>query len=283
MSHLLEFSLVVATAGRLTELDHFLLSLCQQKLSGDLFEVIICDQNEPGFLNDLVSKYSGKLKILHLYSTRKSISYSRNLGIDSAKGRYLTFPDDDCLYYADTLYTLSQELKKYQYPEMLIGTVYDRTNKKYVFKKTPTSNQNINFWNFHVMVSSISIAVKNNNIKFDERFGIGEKYHSNEDADLILTCLESDNRLVFSENLQFFHPPYSSVNMSSEKLLRYGIGFGALCRKHFNFPISILFFKVIVFQLLMITKSLATLNRIELLRRWNALKGRIIGFKIYRP
>jgi len=282
MQHSPKFSLIVATAGRTVELDSLLNSLCQQQIPVSNFEVIICDQNPLGFLDTVISKYRASLSLVHLLSSRKSLSHSRNLGIKIAKGEFLTFPDDDCQYYPDTLKIALEALDKNKTIDLLIGTVYDREKQKFVFKKTPTVQTTITKNNFHSFVSSIAIVVRNRQILFDERFGIGEMYHSNEDADLLLTCLENDFHLHFTPELQFYHPPYDASNMSTEKLMRYGIGFGALVRKHLSITLLNLYFKVIVFQILMMMKALLQGSVTEFKRRKAALAGRIKGFIVFR-
>lgn len=282
MQQLPEFSLVVATAGRTIELDALLNSLLSQELNSSFFEVIICDQNPSGFLEQVLSKYKDSLSIVHLYSPRKSLSHSRNLGIARARGTYLTFPDDDCQYYPDTLAVIHKWLSNEIKCDVLIGTVYDREKQKYVFKKTPEVQTVVTKHNFHAFVSSIAMVVRNKEVQFDERFGIGEAYHSNEDADLLLTCLSRNFNLLFVPDLQFYHPPYDASNMSIEKLKRYGIGFGALVRKHWSSALLYLFFKVLVFQVLMMLKALILLEFSEFSRRKAALRGRIRGFLIFK-
>lgn len=276
-----KFSLIVATAGRKEELDQLLASLCQQQLPASFFEVIICDQNPPGFLDEVLSKYKPHLDLVHIFSPKKSLSHSRNLGIQQARGSFLSFPDDDCQYYADTLQVCYQTFEQQSDIDLLLGTVYDRKKKTFVFKRTPVEETRVTKNNFHAFVSSIAIIVRNKNIKFDERFGIGERFHSNEDADLLLTCLKNGFKLVYIPTLQFYHPPYDANNMSVEKLYRYGIGFGALVRKHLSPALFYLYFKVIVFQILMITKALLQFNFTELKRRQAALNGRIKGFFLF--
>ncbi len=282
MSQSPEFSLIVATAGRTAELDLLLSSLVKQQSGTDNFEVIICDQNPPGYLEAVLARYRQSLSLVHLYSERKSLSYSRNKGIAEAQGKFLTFPDDDCQYYPDTIQVMHNQLQRENEIDLLIGTVYDRQQQKYVFKKTPAQSTLVTKYNFHAFVSSIALVVRNNNIRFDENFGIGEAYHSNEDADLLLSCIEKKFKLLYIPELQFCHPPYDARNMSVEKLGRYGIGFGALVRKHLSPVLLYLFIKVLVFQVLMMAKALFSFNLTELQRRKAALSGRIKGFFIFK-
>ncbi len=276
------YSLVVATCGRKKELELLLDSLMSQAVPATEFEVIIVDQNENDLILDSVKAYSSTLNIQHIRSARKGLSYNRNLGIKQARGKYIAVPDDDCVYYADTLLNAGQLLRQLHNPDMIIGRVFDRGRNTHVFKRTPQKLKQVNVYNFYNVVSSISMLFKNDRARFDENFGIGEKYHSNEDADLILYFLKTQKSVYYSPLVEFNHPPYNASTMSNDKLYRYGIGFGALCRKYVSAPLLFLFAKVIFFQVLMLLKACLTLNGVEAGRRATALKGRLKGFYLYR-
>lgn len=273
-----KYSLVVATFGREKELRLFLQSLVSQTISKSLFEVIIVDQNENGLIDDVIETYREQLNLKYIKSTRKGLSYNRNLGIAVSTGTYIGVPDDDCVYYSDTLQTLDREIEAFHYPDMIIGKVFDRRTGTYVFKKTPEVPLEIKPGNFYAVVSSITMFFKKQNQYFDEDFGIGEKYHSNEDGELILRFLKDGKRVVYSPRIDFNHPPYDTSNMSIEKLFKYGIGFGALCRKYWSLPMLFLLLKVVIFQLLMMLKETLLFNVPNAKRRYWALKGRVNGF-----
>ncbi len=277
-----KYSLVVATYGRRQELELLLKSFVCQTLPASLFEVVIVDQNDTDLIDSLVEQYAKSLNLRHIKSNRKGLSYNRNLGISSSSGTYIAVPDDDCVYYADTLQYVESELQRLSYPDMVIGKVYDRAKQKHVFKKTPSRPLEINASNFYSVVSSISLFFKKGDHVFDENFGIGEQYHSNEDAELILHFLKDHKKVVYSPGIEINHPPYDVSNMSLDKLYKYGIGFGALCRKYASFQMFFLMLKVIVFQCLMLIKETVCLNFTQANRRWCALKGRLSGFFMFK-
>lgn len=281
MNSLPKISLVVATYGRTTELALLLESLCLQTIDLRLFEVIIVDQNTDDRLVPIVQEFSSRLSVKHLFSAVKGLSVCRNMGLQHARGAYCCVPDDDCTYYPDTLACVLRELEQNGNPDMLIGKVYDRTRGVYVFKKTPKDSCRVTPANFHSLVSSITLFFRNDGSRFDESFGVGAIYPSNEDADFILCFLEKGKTIVYSPVVECNHPPYDARTMSEEKLFLYGIGFGALCRKHSSVAILFLYCKVIVFQSLMMLKGLFSLSATEFRRRKQALHGRLKGFLSY--
>ena len=278
-----KFSLIVATYGRKSELEALLISLTLQTVNRSEFEVIIVDQNETDLITSLAEQYTRHLNLKYIRSQRKGLSYNRNLGIAQASGSYIAVPDDDCEYYADSLQKAGEQLAALKYPDMLIGRVFNRQQNKAVFKRTPAGVCEINRSNFYALVSSIALFFKNGSGRFDEDFGIGEKYHSNEDGDLILDFLSKNKRVFYTPEVEFNHPPYDASNMGLDKLYKYGIGFGALCKKHASFNVLFLYLKVIVFQLLMMAKSILVFSPLQVKRRWYALKGRLAGFAMYSP
>jgi glycosyltransferase involved in cell wall biosynthesis len=277
-----KFSLIVATINRKQELVLFLESLTNQLLPSSQFEVILVDQNTTDLIQPIIKSFENKLNINHIKSAQKGLSYNRNIGIKASKGEYLCVPDDDCTYYPDTLYMVLKQLEALDKPDMVIGKVFDRERNKYVFKKTPNKSLLVNESNFYNIVSSITIFFKKNEILFDENFGIGTKYASNEDGVFILSFVKEDKRVIYSPLIDCNHPPYSPANMSKQKLFEYGVGFGAMCRKFSSFNLQVLFFKVIFYQIFMMMRFSIVMDKENVSRRWQSLKGRILGFKNYQ-
>lgn len=276
-----KFSLIVATINRKQELSLLLESLSNQLFPISQFEVVIVDQNTTDLIHSIISYYKNRLNINHIKSAQKGLSFNRNIGIMASRGEYICVPDDDCTYYPDTLNMVLKQLEEWGNPDMIIGQVFDRERNKYVFKKTPTKSLIVNQSNFYHLVSSITIFFKKNEMLFDENFGIGAIYPSNEDGVFILTFLSNEKSVVYSPLIECNHPPYSPANMSKLKLFQYGIGFGAMCRKFSGLSLKLLFLKVIVYQLLMILRYSVVLDKENVSRRWQSLKGRLIGFKNY--
>lgn len=101
-------SVIVATYHRENELYAALFSLSQQTY--DLIEIIVVDDNAEPKWNDKVASVIQKVKLkcrfpLHyiVNQTNKGSAGTRNIGIESANGMYITFLDDDDVYLPEKI------------------------------------------------------------------------------------------------------------------------------------------------------------------------------------
>ncbi len=93
-------SLVVATLGRVEPLRRLFASLAAQ--SHRDFEVLLADQNPPGYLDAVLDEFTD-LPIAVNPTPPRGVSAARNAVLPQADGDIIAFPDDDCFYEPDTL------------------------------------------------------------------------------------------------------------------------------------------------------------------------------------
>src|ERR1700683_4030277 len=91
-------SMVLCTIGRTREVTRLLTSLLHQSFSD--FEIVLVDQNSPGYLKDILEQFGGRLSV-HAVRSDVGLSRARNVGLKFARGRIICFPDDDCWYERD--------------------------------------------------------------------------------------------------------------------------------------------------------------------------------------
>lgn len=224
------FSLVVATYGRSTELGRLLESLTWQEILLNQFEVIIVDQNDTIDLSKIIDEYRALLSIVHIKSSKKGLSFNRNIGIRQSRGKYLCFPDDDCTYYPDTL---AKALTNFSSPGVstVFGAIRDRVRGKNIIRNWPQKKVELTRRNFFFLNSSITIFTKNNKVLFDESLGVGCYFGSCEDADFSYRQIKQ-GKAVYYPDIEVWHPEIGLVEFSKEKNISYGLGFGAFCCIH---------------------------------------------------
>ena len=94
-------ALLIATVGRITELDRLLTSLGQQTCTD--FHIYLADQNAPGILDAMLQKHAS-LPMTRIQLPSRGVSIARNALLPLVTGEdIIVFPDDDCWYAPDTL------------------------------------------------------------------------------------------------------------------------------------------------------------------------------------
>lgn len=278
------FSLIVATCGRVKEVDRLLESFTHLDYDLNLVEIYIIDQNDTINLKPIIRKYVPALQIHHIHSPRKGLSYNRNIGLREAKGDIIAFPDDDCTYYPDTLNKVNDAFNEYADASLLLGQIIDRKTGEKIIRKWSDQPFSLNFYNFYTSFSSITMFVKNEGKKqyFDERLGSGEYLGSCEDADYIVQFLNKKSKIIYTPDIQVWHPIQTLVNFSKGKMTSYGLGFGAFARKNVNLAIVILFIEIIGYHSMLYIIAKIKRNKeneaaqkisiISRLQGWNLIK-----------
>ena len=138
-------SVIVATYRRDKSLTAALNSLAEQTF--DSFEVIVVDDNASEEWNLKVAQiiqkvnHSSGMDIRHIICEQNGGSAkARNIGINSAKGEFITFLDDDDLYLPEKIRSQFDVMKKtgadFGITDLLLynenGTVVDRRIRKYI-------------------------------------------------------------------------------------------------------------------------------------------------------
>lgn len=89
-------TVVVCTYNNARLLPHCLDSLVNQTLNNALYEVIIVDNNSKDRTQQIAKKYAEKHENFYLTDeSNQGLSFARNKGWSSAKGKYIAFIDDD--------------------------------------------------------------------------------------------------------------------------------------------------------------------------------------------
>lgn len=275
------FSLIVATCGRVKEIDTLFESLSKQSIGPESFEVILVDQNESESLSWIVETHSINLRINHIRSTRKGLSYNRNIGLSAARGDYVCFPDDDCTYYPDTLAMAYKHLKEGT-ASAVFGAIRDRATGESIIRNWPSSEKKINRYNFYHLFSSITIFAKKSSIRFNENLGAGCYFGSNEDADYTYSLIKKMGNCNYHPDIELWHPKAGVAQFSKEKNRSYGLGFGAFCAAYkFDLFIARLFFLALGYHVSLAALAILRGDLETAEKRWDAFLSRINGFIEY--
>ncbi len=271
----MRFSLIVATLDRPNEIEKLLQSLSIQTFSD--FEIIIVDQSSSDLTLSVANSFKHKLNINYIHSLKKGLSHARNLGILKAKGKIIAFPDDDCIYSSSVLELVDLQFQKDSSIQIVTTNSQVSFSINETYHNSPNKACELNKWNIFKTAISFTLFIKlsnNEQLKFDEQFGVGANFGSGEETDLLLRLLNDGKMGIYNPDIIVYHP--ANKLMSIERGYRYALGFGALHRKH----ISLLSIKIhfVIFTVSSVIKILL-LKDVSI--NYFILKGKILGFLSY--
>lgn len=263
------FSLLIATVRRHAELERLLQSLRRQTLRD--MEILIADQNPPGFLQDIHAEFSD-LPVQAVSVPNEGVSQARNAILPLARGTFLAFPDDDCWYAPDTLEQALAAFRRHpeagavlgirgSSPQCLPGGGPDRSlSATELFLHGETFVQF--FRTEHVQ-----------GIRFDPQLGPGTglPYGCGEDTDYLL---EAHKRASVwrCPAVHLFHPSPQTHVPSDTKIASYAAGRMFLLKKH-GFP-RWFHWANILYPLLRLPLDALRTGRMAIRYRWRMFRER---------
>jgi GT2 family glycosyltransferase len=265
------FDLVVASIGRVSELDHLLTSLEFQTHQD--FRVILVDQNPDDRLHEVLEGTG--LKVLHLRSAA-GLSRARNAGLAEVTADVVAFPDDDCAYDQDVLGHVGRHLARDPLLDGVTGRSVDRSgHSSPSWKRDAAVLNDHNLWNRAI---SYTIFLRREVVErvgvFDERLGLGssEPWSSGEEIDYLIRAIRGGARITYDPSLTVHHE-----EGARDIGFRDGATVGYLLRKH-RYPLRT------VARMLVRPAggTVASLARLDATRaRFHAatLKGRLRGYR----
>jgi glycosyltransferase involved in cell wall biosynthesis len=230
------FSLVLATVGRHEEVRRFLESLRSQARRD--VELVVVDQNADDRIERLCREYSADIQIQVIRTAKTNLSRARNVGLCSASGEIIAFPDDDCEYPKDLLTRVAEYLSQHPEIDGITGVTRDSGGcglPVQRFDHNPGLLEPGNLWRRH---TTASMFLRRRVIEsvglFDEQLGVGSAFGSGEETDLLLRSLRQGFSIVYRPELAVCHPnPVTRFDArAADRAYNYGLGEGAVLRKH---------------------------------------------------
>jgi glycosyltransferase involved in cell wall biosynthesis len=272
---MMKFTLIIATLGRKTELKRCLDSIEKQDAE---YEVIVMDQNPPEF--GIQEICNGRKGMRYFHSSILGLSINRNKAIVHSTGHWTIFADDDCVLGDTFLAKAKSILEMERTSESIFFT--DVRNLEdgrfYTFELTEKDNK-INYGNFRKIPSIGFIFSKDALIKlggFDERLGVGAKYGSGEDTDILLRALRFEIPVARLSGCSIFHPRMSKAkNLNRGK--NYAMGYGALFAKQILVQPWTIKIKLGIEWCTILSRNLGAI----LIFAWNPGKSRYYAYSLF--
>ena len=235
----IDFSIICATIDPTEDVEEFLkhLTECINKVKNQIsIDLILVDQ-----FKESREKYLRKINpnIRYIHSQKKGLSLNRNLGIRLIQSNAYAFIDCDCRINASYFYNFLEMKKNHPYASMIYGKIASIENNQDIFKSWPKKQKEISMRERWLISTSVNIIYIGKTELFDESFGIGANYGSCEDIDL---ALRFQGIAIYTPKIKILHPLQDFSKNSNEKIFKYAVGFGALCRKHTGIYSKVMFF-----------------------------------------
>jgi GT2 family glycosyltransferase len=271
------FDLVVATLGRVSELERQLDSLAAQ--THRAFRVLVVDQNDDDRLAQTLAR--GDLDLVRLPSA-PGLARARNLALPELQAGVVAFPDDDCVYPPDLLQRVAARLASEGSLDGVSGRTADldgRSDKGWSHE--PQLLRKGNVWN---LVASAGLFLRRPLVErvgeFDERLGLGSgtEYTSSEETDYVIRALALGAKIEYDPSLVVRHELAASDHDGlRSRGRREGASVGYLLRKH-GYPISTLT-RMAVRPLGGVAVNLARRDTARARFYAETLRGRIRGYR----
>lgn len=231
------FSLIVPTLNRRGDVERLLASIAAQMCRD--FEVIIVDQNSGNLLDTICRDFAGRFPLVHLKTESKGAARARNLGLGSARGTLINFPDDDCEFTPDLLARVASQFRGDPDLDGLFARAIDPISGESSVTRFDTRSQWVTARNLYRTTVEFTMFIRRHLFEevgmLDETFGPGTYYGAEEGADFVLRSLYRRKRLFYDPSLLIHHAQkvarYDAREL--ERALSYGRGFGRMSAKHF--------------------------------------------------
>ena len=105
----LDFSIIIPVYNRPQEIEEVLHSLTQQDFK-DNFEVIIVEDGSTEKVDEIVKKFRKQLNIHYFFKENTGAGFSRNFGMEKARGNYFIILDSDVLLPQHYLSSVKKQL-----------------------------------------------------------------------------------------------------------------------------------------------------------------------------
>ena len=224
---------MLATLGRVTELERFLTSLEAQAY--ERLRLLVVDQNPDDRLDEVVARH-GELDLVHLRSG-PGLSRARNRALAELARDLVAFPDDDCVYPPELLERVARRFAEEPSLDGLTGRAVDRDGRsEATWKRDAARLTDTNLWNRAI---SYTIFLQREVVArvgpFDEQLGLGSGnlWSSGEEIDYLVRAIRAGARIEYDPSLTVIHEqPLLSPSELQARGYRNGASLGYVLREH---------------------------------------------------
>lgn len=281
-----QIDVIIPTNKKLHLLKNLIYQLNYQKGNFNINIIIIHQSSRLEIIPSFLNKNNIKIKRLFL----QNLSNAKNEGLNLSSSDIVTFIDDDIILNRNYLLEGWTQIKKKKI-DMLFFRINKLNSNIPLTVNMKEYDHKVSFSNSSGCLSSAMWVKKSKNkiIKFDKKFGLGAKFGSADETELIYRCLSLDKKIYYVADKLIFHPS-EFVELKKQKdiykkFLSYGIGQGALFKKYYKkngIYFYYLYLVSILKSIIGILINIPILKKNNLVKYFAMLRGKIKGYKIYK-
>jgi glycosyltransferase involved in cell wall biosynthesis len=210
------------------------LSIQNQTLDTDLFEILFIDNNStdksPVLIKDFIVRNS-KLTVKYFKYTQKASSYAaRNYGVKKARGEILAFTDSDCILKDDWLVNIYNEFR--QNADIIVSGKIELflDNKENIwenFDKIVHMRNDLRIKKNQIATANMAVSKKT-----FLKIGFFPEVKSGGDFAWAEQAAGTNKKIIYKNNIIVFHPSRKSYQEIKKKLKRLAYGEGQLFREN---------------------------------------------------
>lgn len=229
-------SVLLCTLNRPVQIKDCIASLLAQSYTD--FEIIVVDQSKGDDTRKSCAEFNdSRIKYHHVDFT--GLSRARNYGLKYVKGEWICLGDDDAVYRKDYFHNAIDFLDKNAAKSILCGHLHfiDNREKDAFDYSIYRNRQQLNADDMLQIAPSPALIFPAGVLKeikgFDTKFGVGARYGSGEETDVVLRMFKYGIRAYYLDNMVVYHGnSQADASQDLKKVYKYYIGLGALLKKH---------------------------------------------------
>lgn len=144
------------------------------------------------------------------YIDQLGLSRARNYAIKKSSGDFLVFLDDDASVADNFIEVLSRQVSLCHNVNAFCGRLIDSAQSvpfsRLFYHEDQKKLRRVDYQYFMGSAHVLSARVIKKIGCYDERFGVGGKYHGSEESDMFFRLKAAGEKVFYLPNLIFFHP-----------------------------------------------------------------------------
>ena len=284
----MKFSVIIPFRNNRHEVLGLLKTLEQQSYT-EPFETIVVDQSD---IKEAPIEMS-RVPYRWFHMEGSGAARSRNMAIKHAVGDYIVWADSDARFKKNTLQNINRIIDDNPDYDLICGIYLNIEDGKPYSRYSGSKPTPMNFKNYDCCLGSAMVIKRTILDKvglLDESLGTGTRYGGSEETDLVLRILEYGGKLLYEPDHEVLHPRLDPKQMSlrswTVRHYRYGMGRGAMLRKHLQVKPAWALGQLTLALLKPVAGVLMEILRLQgrqALRYAVSIVGRLHGFVSYKP